>query len=108
MGIEFVYSAETAFVTPILLGIGVEHQLMTLVWAISPMIGFFLAPILGTYSDRCKAKMGRRRPILLGLSVTMVLGKVLRPVQKNFFKSLFTHFRLHSGALRRERGSLVW
>uniref|UniRef100_A0A023EVH7 Putative sucrose transporter n=1 Tax=Aedes albopictus TaxID=7160 RepID=A0A023EVH7_AEDAL len=83
MGIEFVYSAETAFVTPILLGIGVEHQLMTLVWAISPMIGFFLAPILGTYSDRCKAKMGRRRPILLGLSVTMVLGCILVPFGEN-------------------------
>ncbi|XP_062561299.1 proton-associated sugar transporter A-like isoform X2 [Armigeres subalbatus] len=84
MGIEFVYSAETAFVSPILLGIGVEHQLMTLVWAISPLIGFFMAPILGTFSDRCTAKMGRRRPILLGLSVTMVLGCILVPFGENF------------------------
>lgn len=84
MGIEFVYSAETAFVTPILLGIGVEHQLMTLVWAISPLIGFFLAPILGTLSDRCRYKLGRRRPILLGLSVTMVLGCILVPFGENF------------------------
>lgn len=84
MGIEFVYSAETAFVSPILLGIGVEHQLMTLVWAISPLVGFFLAPILGTYSDRCMAKLGRRRPILLGLSVTMILGCILVPFGENF------------------------
>lgn len=88
MGIEFVYSAETAFVSPILLGIGVEHQLMTLVWAISPLIGFFLAPILGTISDRCTSKLGRRRPVLLGLSISLLLGCVLVPFGENFGKWL--------------------
>ncbi|XP_039449557.1 proton-associated sugar transporter A-like isoform X2 [Culex pipiens pallens] len=86
MGMEFVYSAETAFVTPILLGIGVEHQLMTLVWAISPLIGFFLAPILGTISDRSRSSLGRRRPVLLGLSVTLVIGCVLVPFGENVGK----------------------
>ncbi|XP_055629112.1 proton-associated sugar transporter A-like [Toxorhynchites rutilus septentrionalis] len=83
MGIEFVYSAETAFVSPILLGIGVEHKLMTLVWAISPLIGFFLAPILGTISDGCQSKFGRRRPVLLGLSASMVMGCILVPYGEN-------------------------
>ncbi|XP_058458843.1 proton-associated sugar transporter A-like isoform X2 [Malaya genurostris] len=86
MGIEFVYSAETAFVSPILLGIGVEHQLMTLVWAISPLVGFFLAPILGTISDRCLSKLGRRRPVLLGLSVSMIIGCILVPFGENIGK----------------------
>ncbi|XP_055596962.1 proton-associated sugar transporter A-like isoform X2 [Uranotaenia lowii] len=84
MGMEFVYSAETAFVSPILLGIGVEHQLMTLVWAISPLIGFFLAPILGTISDHCRSSLGRRRPVLIGLAVTLVLGCILVPYGENF------------------------
>ncbi|EDS37053.1 sucrose transport protein [Culex quinquefasciatus] len=83
MGMEFAYSAETAFVSPILLGIGVEHQLMTLVWAISPLIGFFLAPILGTISDRCRLGWGRRRPVLLGLSITLVIGCILVPFGEN-------------------------
>ncbi|XP_058833575.1 proton-associated sugar transporter A-like isoform X2 [Topomyia yanbarensis] len=83
MGIEFVYSAETAFVSPILLGIGVEHQLMTLVWAISPLVGFFLAPILGTISDRCQSRLGRRRPVLLGLSFSMIIGCILVPYGEN-------------------------
>ncbi|XP_058832812.1 proton-associated sugar transporter A-like [Topomyia yanbarensis] len=86
MGIEFVYSAETAFVSPILLGIGVEHQLMTLVWAISPLVGFFVAPILGTISDRCVSKLGRRRPVLLGLSFSMLLGCILVPYGENVGK----------------------
>lgn len=31
MGIEFAYAAETAFVSPTLLGIGIQHRNMTLV-----------------------------------------------------------------------------
>uniref|UniRef100_A0A182K6G2 Major facilitator superfamily (MFS) profile domain-containing protein n=1 Tax=Anopheles christyi TaxID=43041 RepID=A0A182K6G2_9DIPT len=79
MGIEIVYSAETAFVTPILLGIGIEHQLMTIVWGISPLIGFIVSPFLGTFSDRCRSRLGRRRPLLLGLGLGLVLGCLLLP-----------------------------
>ncbi|XP_053659699.1 proton-associated sugar transporter A-like [Anopheles marshallii] len=79
MGIEIVYSAETAFVTPILLGIGIEHQLMTIVWGISPLIGFIVSPFLGTFSDRCRSRLGRRRPLLLVLGMGLVLGCLLLP-----------------------------
>lgn len=74
MGIEFSYAAETAFVSPTLLKIGVEHQHMTLVWALSPLVGFFLTPILGSMSDRCKLNMGRRRPFIILLSIGVFLG----------------------------------
>ena len=50
MGIEFCYAAETAFVSPILLKIGVQHRLMTLIWCLSPIVGFFLTPVLGESS----------------------------------------------------------
>lgn len=79
MGIEFSYAAETAFVSPTLLKIGVEHQHMTLVWALSPLVGFFLCPILGSLSDRCKLNMGRRRPFILLLSVGVIIGLLLVP-----------------------------
>lgn len=42
--------------------IGVQHKHMTMVWALSPIIGFFVTPILGSLSDRCHLRMGRRRP----------------------------------------------
>lgn len=74
MGIEFSYAAETAFVSPTLLKIGVEHQHMTLVWALSPLVGFFLCPILGSFSDRCKLNIGRRRPFIILLSIGVFLG----------------------------------
>lgn len=76
MGIEFSYAAETAFVSPTLLNIGVDHQHMSLVWAVSPCIGFFVTPILGSLSDRCKLPLGRRRPFLIMLACGVFLGKL--------------------------------
>lgn len=78
-GIEFAYSAETAFVSPILLSIGIEHKHMTMVWALSPLLGFFISPLLGSISDRCNSRFGRRRPIIAVLSVGLTLGLILAP-----------------------------
>lgn len=75
MGIEFSYAAETAFVSPTLLSIGVQHQHMTLVWALSPLVGFFLTPILGSLSDRCRLNLGRRRPFIVLLSIGIFIGE---------------------------------
>ncbi|XP_026674802.1 proton-associated sugar transporter A isoform X2 [Ceratina calcarata] len=79
MGIEFSYAAETAFVSPTLLKIGVDHQRMTLVWALSPLIGFFVTPILGSLSDRCRSKYGRRRPFIALLALGVLIGLILVP-----------------------------
>jgi len=79
MGIEFAYAAETAFVSPTLLGIGIAHKKMTLIWCLSPMIGFFLTPLLGSFSDRCKSRLGRRRPFIILLSIGIILGLLLVP-----------------------------
>ncbi|XP_030747732.1 proton-associated sugar transporter A [Sitophilus oryzae] len=79
MGIEFSYAAETAFVSPTLLKIGVQHEHMTLVWAVSPLIGFFLTPILGSLSDGCRLEIGRRRPFIICLSIGVLLGLFLVP-----------------------------
>ncbi|KAK2581327.1 hypothetical protein KPH14_008100 [Odynerus spinipes] len=79
MGIEFSYAAETAFVSPTLLKIGVDHQHMTLVWALSPLVGFFVTPILGSVSDRCRLKYGRRRPFIFLLAIGVLIGLILVP-----------------------------
>nr|XP_045588499.1 membrane-associated transporter protein-like isoform X2 [Procambarus clarkii] len=79
MGIEFCYAAETAFVSPTLLKIGVQHRHMTLIWCLSPFIGFFLTPILGSLSDNCRSRLGRRRPFIILLSIGIILGLVLVP-----------------------------
>lgn len=92
MGIEFSYAAETAFVSPTLLNIGVDHQHMTLVWAVSPCIGFFVTPILGSLSDRCTLPLGRRRPFLIMLACGVFLGKFFSVCIVNIYR-LSTGFK---------------
>ncbi|XP_077283736.1 membrane-associated transporter protein-like isoform X2 [Arctopsyche grandis] len=79
LGIEFAYSAETAFVAPILLLLGLDHTKMTIVWAISPILAFFISPLLGTLSDRSRLSCGRRRPFILFLSIGLVAGLIFVP-----------------------------
>ncbi|KAH8366170.1 hypothetical protein KR093_009914 [Drosophila rubida] len=83
MAIEFAYAAETSFVSPILLQIGIDHKHMTMAWGLSPLIGFFVSPLLGSISDRCKLRWGRRRPIISLLSLGILCGLILVPYGKN-------------------------
>nr|KAF6445165.1 solute carrier family 45 member 1 [Molossus molossus] len=55
-GIEFSYAMETAYVTPVLLQMGLPDQLYSLVWFVSPILGFLLQPLLGAWSDRCTSR----------------------------------------------------
>lgn len=83
MAIEFAYAAETAFVSPILLEIGIDHSKMTMIWGISPFMAFFVSPLMGSISDKCRSPLGRRRPFILALSVGIILGLLLVPYGKS-------------------------
>lgn len=76
-GIEFCYAAETAFVSPILLQIGLPIVFMTWTWCLPPLIGFFLVPILGSLSDKCSTRFGRRRPFIFLYSIGILAGLLL-------------------------------
>ena len=91
-GVEFCYAAETAFVSPTLLKIGVPVLYMTWIWCLSPLVGFFLVPILGSLSDRCRLQLGRRRPFILLLSTGIILGLILVPNGQDIGVSLGDHF----------------
>jgi len=78
-GLELCYAAETAFVSPTLMSLGIPVSLMTTIWCLSPMLGFFLSPILGLYSDICTSKIGKRRPIIILLSIGILCGLFLVP-----------------------------
>ncbi|XP_071751146.1 membrane-associated transporter protein [Centroberyx gerrardi] len=76
-GREFCYAVEAAFVTPVLLSVGLPRSLYSLVWLISPILGFLLQPIIGSASDYCRSSWGRRRPYILTLGILMLLGITL-------------------------------
>ena len=76
-GIEFCYAAETAFVSPILLQLGLPVIFMTWTWCLSPLVGFFLVPALGSLSDKCHTRYGRRRPFIFLYSIGILIGLFL-------------------------------
>lgn len=84
IGVEFAYAAETAFVSPVLRSINMDHQHMTLVWGIAPLIGFFIAPFIGSISDRCRLSWGRRRPVITVLCLAILIGLFFVPYGKYF------------------------
>ncbi|MBN3319268.1 S45A2 protein, partial [Atractosteus spatula] len=73
-GREFSYAVEAAFVTPVLLSVGLPRSLYSLVWLISPILGFILQPVIGSASDHCRSRWGRRRPYILILGIMMLVG----------------------------------
>ncbi|XP_030624334.1 membrane-associated transporter protein [Chanos chanos] len=73
-GREFCYAVEAAFVTPVLLSVGLPRSLYSLVWLLSPILGFLLQPVIGSASDYCKSPWGRRRPYILSLGIMMLVG----------------------------------
>lgn len=88
LGIEIAYAAETAFVSPILLDIGIDHSKMTMIWGLSPVLGFFLSPLMGTMSDRCRLKLGRRRPFIIFFTIGISLGLFLIPQSREIIPLL--------------------
>ncbi|XP_053264892.1 membrane-associated transporter protein [Podarcis raffonei] len=76
-GREFCYAVEAAFVTPVLLSVGLPKSLYSLVWLISPILGFVLQPVVGSASDHCNSAWGKRRPYILVLGIMMLVGMAL-------------------------------
>jgi solute carrier family 45 protein 1/2/4 len=44
-------------------------RFFSMAWLISPILGFFLQPIIGMWSDTCKCRWGRRRPFVLAFAI---------------------------------------
>ncbi|XP_063715979.1 solute carrier family 45 member 4-like isoform X2 [Symsagittifera roscoffensis] len=73
-GLDICYSAELVYASPLILKYHVPEYLMSFTWAFSPILGFFLTPLLGSLSDTCNLKYGKRRPFIVLLAVIIIVG----------------------------------
>lgn len=71
--------------------LGLPEQYYSLTWFLSPILGLVFTPVIGTASDRCVLRWGRRRPFILALCVGALLGVALflngSLIGKNGFKT---------------------
>ncbi|KAJ2492706.1 hypothetical protein IWW37_001152 [Coemansia sp. RSA 2050] len=76
-GLQFVWSVETGFGSLYLLSLGMKKSHVSLVWLAGPLSGLVTQPLVGILSDNCTAKLGRRRPYIIGSTVAVVLCLVV-------------------------------
>ncbi len=62
-----------------------DKSLSGVIMAADNVLALFLLPLFGGLSDRCKAKMGKRKPFILGGSVAAVFLMLLIPFLDNAY-----------------------
>ncbi|XP_051272441.1 solute carrier family 45 member 3 [Dicentrarchus labrax] len=78
-GVEACMAAGTVYIPPLLLQAGMEERYMTMVLAMSPVLGLIFIPMIGSASDSWRGHFGRRRPFIWMLSLGVLLGLQVIP-----------------------------
>ncbi|KAI8904295.1 major facilitator superfamily domain-containing protein [Gorgonomyces haynaldii] len=73
LGVQTIWATEFGVLVQTLQGYGLSQSVASLAWIFGPITGFFVAPLIGVFSDNNTSKYGRRRPyIIAGLLSTVV------------------------------------
>ncbi|XP_065901674.1 membrane-associated transporter protein-like [Dysidea avara] len=77
--IDLVYAVEGAYFVPAIFDSGISHIYGAMLISISPFMGIIFQSYMGTASDQCQCFWGRRRPFILALTITCLIGLLLFP-----------------------------
>ena len=83
-GIELCASAAFCYLPPMLLEAGFSESSMSTVMALGPLCALILLPVMGTLSDQCKSRYGRRKPFIFALCIGIFVSLILLPYSTNF------------------------
>ncbi len=73
---------------------GLNETVTGMIMASDNVLALFLLPFFGGLSDRCNAKMGRRKPFILVGTLLAVAFMILLPIIDNSFSAAPTAFKL--------------
>ncbi|KAI7849215.1 major facilitator superfamily domain-containing protein [Circinella umbellata] len=73
-GVQFTWTVELAYGTPYLLSFELSKDVTALVWLIGPLSGLIMQPVIGSLSDRCSSRLGRRRPFIIAGGINVCLS----------------------------------
>lgn len=76
--IELVYAVEGSYFVPAIYAKGLSYY-GTMLLAISPVLGLLFQNLVGSTSDRCNCRWGKRKPFLLLFTISGACGLALFP-----------------------------
>ncbi|GIQ92435.1 major facilitator superfamily protein, partial [Kipferlia bialata] len=79
LGIQFGWSLQMSNMSSIYQILGADESDIPILWLGAPLTGLFVQPIIGFMSDRINPKYGRRKPFILGGTLTAVPVLALMP-----------------------------
>lgn len=78
--VDLMLSVEGAYFVPAIYDSGVSREYGSLFLASSPLLVLMFQNYMGSASDRCSCQWGRRKPFILALTVSILLGLILFPL----------------------------
>lgn len=76
-GVQASWAVQIGHGTAHLRKLGLSNELVAFAWLAGPVTGLLVQPIVGSWSDRCTSRFGRRKPFMLGGAIGMAIGLVL-------------------------------
>ncbi len=73
-GVQVAYALQSSNITRIFSTLGADAHSLSLFWILPPLMGLFVQPLVGKYSDRTWCRWGRRVPYLfIGAAVAVAV-----------------------------------
>ena len=77
--VELLYAVEGAYFVPAIYDKGLSLIYGSMLLCLSPILGVLFQSYLGSASDQCKCRWGKRRPFIIVLTLTGICGLILFP-----------------------------
>lgn len=93
-GCQFAWAVEDGNVSPYLRELGLDDDAISYAWIAGPITGILFQPVIGVYSDHCRAKLGRRRPFIIVGCIALFVCLIIFPISRDIGE-LFGDYKGH-------------